>query len=431
MNNLPAIEAREVAARLRSIQGAWISPQDIYWAVDNSLFYLDNGDSHAFRDKLCDLLEAGADETCMTFDDVVDSLRQVRDAVERIDPEREDAADWVMEQGGLEEIKYHYNFMVTQMAARVGITPGEHETEQVTIGRILDELDKRLMPPGMEWPRFEDGEKIGWDYEPEEFTSKGFAFNGLLFRREYVELCAFGVGRICRSMQLEYGERVKRPEPKLLGSDGLPLEKGQTVFFSKAEYAGSLCLNGFEPNDKMTVVDICPKETPQITVISDGPLGYANPEMLTHVQQFFGSDGLPIAKGETVYLDAEHAKIAGSPSLSAYHGCDLSFVGPHQGLVVDTFSADGSAYFANAEPAWCPASWLTHTSPDTQERIDADKKKWRSTYWGCGDASCDECPSLIDGKKPYEYYGVNGCVIAQGMDIARREQELKERTGCE
>ena len=30
---------------------------------------------------------------------------------------------------------------------------------------VIGELDNRLMPPGMEWPRFEDGEKVKYgDY---------------------------------------------------------------------------------------------------------------------------------------------------------------------------------------------------------------------------------------------------------------------------
>lgn len=75
------------------------------------------------------------------------------------------------------------------------------------------------------------------------------------------------------------------------------------------------------------------------------------------------------------------------------------------------------------------ADHLTHEKPDTQERIDADKKKLMYEYWECKSSKCGECPATIDGKKPSLYYGVRSCSTAQGMDIARRQAELDARKG--
>ena len=79
--------------------------------------------------------------------------------------------------------------------------------------------------------------------------------------------------------------------------------------------------------------------------------------------------------------------------------------------------------------AWCPASWLTHTPPDTQALIDDDKGKMFDVYWGCRTAvNCLDCPAVVDGKHPDERYGVVSCEVAQGMDIARRQRELDAKT---
>ena len=91
----------------------------------------------------------------------------------------------------------------------------------------LDEVEKRIMPEGMEWPRFEDGEPVrlgehweedGFDESVTRIDSIEFADDGVRFENEYHEV-------FCR-----HGERVKRPEPKVLDADGVPIKKGDTVW---------------------------------------------------------------------------------------------------------------------------------------------------------------------------------------------------------
>lgn len=48
-------------------------------------------------------------------------------------------------------------------------------------------------------------------------------------------------------------------------------------------------------------------------------------------------------------------------------------------------------------------------------------------YWGCGTASCEDCPSKIDGKKPKGHYGVDFCGTAMKLDLLRRQRELDGR----
>uniref|UniRef100_UPI003A8F5A93 hypothetical protein n=1 Tax=Ellagibacter isourolithinifaciens TaxID=2137581 RepID=UPI003A8F5A93 len=94
---------------------------------------------------------------------------------------------------------------------------------------IADRIDaERALPEGVEWPRFEDGElvKVGDEVEFEgetmrvylaTFNSDGWA---LWCEREGID------GRL----SVSYGERVKRPTPKVLDADGAPIEVGDTVY---------------------------------------------------------------------------------------------------------------------------------------------------------------------------------------------------------
>ena len=65
---------------------------------------------------------------------------------------------------------------------------------------------------------------------------------------------------------------------------------------------------------------------------------------------------------------------------------------------------------------------------DTLERIEADARERYNDYWGCYGAECFWCPSMVDGKKPYERYVADGnCRTAQKLDLLRRQRELLER----
>lgn len=76
---------------------------------------------------------------------------------------------------------------------------------------------------------------------------------------------------------------------------------------------------------------------------------------------------------------------------------------------------------------WVPADKVTVERPDTQERIDEDATNGYLYYWRCRGLSCSECPAKIDGKKPWERYGVVGCIEAKILDLLRRQRELCEK----
>lgn len=119
---------------------------------------------------------------------------------------------------------------------------------------IADRIDaERALPEGVEWPRFEDGGlvRIGDELE---FEGKTMLVCDATF---YADGWALWCDREDMSGRLygKYGERVKRPTPKVLDADGVPIKVGDTVW---ATYNGC----------KHIVMAVC----------SDGSL---HPEMVT------------------------------------------------------------------------------------------------------------------------------------------------------
>lgn len=391
-------EAREVVERLREIDPVSLNSGEIAKAVGIDGFGLfGEAKCDELIDRLCDLIEHGGKQDvdvaalrellrkidilvkkdsvcqyfgamgescdgCPAFDEdcsravIADIAERIRKAIEGAPVDlataagnlvaqcrpcrerRETAADWVKAHGGLDEVRHHYSFMVDQVAARLGVERGNDDPEHVTIGKIMSELDKRLIPEGMGWPRDTEGCRVDFgdlladdtdNHDARAVDSIKFVGSRAYLYDRY--------GCLITTIDAEFDERIVRPKPEVLGADGKPIVEGETVWDADGE--------------KYVVNEIW-------------------------------GDG----------VDCQHADDRQRYS------------------VID---ADG----------------LTHTPPETQERIDDDKHKSTSSYWDCYGRDGSNCPSLINGKTPNKHYGVVGCVVAQGMDIARREQELRARTG--
>lgn len=94
---------------------------------------------------------------------------------------------------------------------------------------IADRIDaERALPEGIEWPRFEDGElvKVGDEVEFEGEAAKVLDVALSAERFSLFADTATASGRIYG----DFGERVKRPTPKVLGADGAPINVGDTVY---------------------------------------------------------------------------------------------------------------------------------------------------------------------------------------------------------
>lgn len=167
-----------------------------------------------------------------------DAARQEVSRLNDLLAERDEAAAWVREYGGLREMKnvfdefrcYHAVFI--DLCDRLGVkipkgSPDASDGPCIVVaaercGRVLD---SRLMPDGMEWPRYEDGEPVKFGCLAEDARGGSAEVvsvelsDGRIYIRDFEGF---------PSQVLAVGERVKRP--KALAGDGEPLEQGQTVW---------------------------------------------------------------------------------------------------------------------------------------------------------------------------------------------------------
>lgn len=141
-------------------------------------------------------------------------------AYDLLPEEEREAVAWVRKNGGLGAAMTMVNTLgdtLSWIRERAGLD----KDEVVDYDELLDALDRRLMPEGMEWPRHESGELIGF---------------GDLFECEGEPLTCHSVtvndrGDFClNDTWFKSGERVRRPAPKVLDADGRPLEARQTVW---------------------------------------------------------------------------------------------------------------------------------------------------------------------------------------------------------
>lgn len=131
-------------------------------------------------------------------------------AYDLLPADERDAIAWVRDHGGLSHVKdiYHDFRAVVEL---LGIEWSESE-----LHGLMDALDRRLMPEGMEWPRYESGEQVGFG---DEVSRLGEVFSISLY-------CDGSFALNFRAYSK--GERVKRHA--VLAADGEPLEVRQTVW---------------------------------------------------------------------------------------------------------------------------------------------------------------------------------------------------------
>ena len=113
-----------------------------------------------------------------------------------------------------------------------------------------------------------------------------------------------------------------------------------------------------------------------------------------------GADGKPIVVGETVW-----GILSGSKG------------------IVNSLNDESTAYVEWDDGRWSPCidcCNLTHTPPDTQERIDGDVTGDPCNYWGHDKGGCKGCPGFGNG---------GSCVESMVHDLLRRQRELNKRTG--
>lgn len=133
-----------------------------------------------------------------------------------------------------------------------------------------------------------------------------------------------------------------------------------------------------------------------------------------------GADGKPIVEGETVWLDEAHSRCAGSYGFEDGNKYSLCGIERQEMLTVEDahIEVDGREYVRVCTcGAWCHASWLTHTPPETQERIDDDATMPPAEYCAVRGIDIGDDPDRATATE------------AMVLDLLRRQRELDKRTG--
>lgn len=286
------------------------------------------------------------------------------------------------------------------------------------------------------WPDFREGEDFGqWlercalklpcdkDGEPwsignrvipgnrSESTVTGYSFDGADWFLKY-RWCGID------SYANEFATSCKRPAPEVLLGDGKPVSKGETVYVIESgiertvkDFGTKLC-KGMDGWDGSPWV-----------MFDNGSWMHARD--LTHERPVLGVDGKPIAVGDEVWLDEKHSRYAGSSGSEGGYEYSLCGIERQEMLTVEDAHHEvcGRDYIrVGICNAWCHSSWLTHTPPDTQQKIDEDAEKFHCVYFG-GYSACGTCPASAGelSKK--------SCKQQQIFDLLRRQRELDKRTG--
>ena len=294
-----------------------------------------------------------------------------------------DAAEWVEEHGGLDAVIERWAGSVP--AAHVKkITAGwkekrdrliaharmlehllgERRRQVKQLNKTVAEMRPRLMPEGMEWPRYESG-------EPVEFGGKGLdiqgavrSVNGVKFTQGGFVFISDDMGRPWWANDqgptedpcVDPAKRVKRPAPKALAADGMEIrEKGDAWWICEGDERGVHA-------ERLRVETICPNGLVECSPYNGGTWVYLEPSELYVNKPVPASDGIPLREGETVWgigRTQHEFVVLGQPGLGG--GSGRFKVVCHD--VTDGVDCD------------CDPSLLTHERPENKCRDCAHWQK--------------------------------------------------------
>ena len=270
----------------------------------------------------------------------------------------------------------------------------ERRERIMELNKTVAEMRPRLMPEGMEWPRFDDGEPVrigdAFSYGDETFYVDSIQ----LLRREF-HLWATN-GKVVTGSN---GERCAHPAPKVLDADGVEIHVGDSVWDNRNWDALIVRSIGDEGNTvACRYVDVDDDAIPVH--------GMWMPSTLTHRAPVLAADGKPLREGETVW-----GTKGGSYNLtSVYDGKVFArHVGGSFGAEVESAGGEG-LYRLRADQ-------LTHERPDSWERLEEDIDDGPCVYFGR--KACVDCPGN----------GRDGCEgqKAKARDLVRRAKALAGR----
>lgn len=297
------------------------------------------------------------------------------------DEDRE-ALEWVRKYGGIG--------CVQTMAAALGDTlswirerAGVGEDEVVDYDELLDALDRRLMPEGYEWPRYESGEPLRYEDR--------YVCDGREREVWHVDFDSCGEPTILNKDGTRFhpdkGERVKRPA--VLAADGEPLEVGQMVWDANGD---ELVVGALEDGGNTA--------TCRYADVGDGiPVhGMWSPSDLTHQRPVLDANGVPIETCQKMWRVRNGEEVRVSQIDRGEHPL-ITYIG-EDGLTHE-ITPDG----------------LTHTKPEPK-RICGDCRHWQ------GD------PSASHMGVCFNSYRERCCVdsYAAQLDYAKACDDFEERS---
>ena len=316
----------------------------------------------------CTELSCGKCMAKNVLEPIADQIEREQDAMvadspyDAILPEDRDAIAWVREHGGLDSVKRLLDWVVGHCS-----TEQQLDFDFWLSGRVMHELGfeedmadrdevgrrllARLMPDGMCWPVFEDGEpvRIGDVVSDVEVRSVVFRGDGILLS-DCTPVPGWGTWR-------SYKEPINRPEPKVLDADGAEIRAKETVFDKNT--GEELIVTGFEDGrvwceHRMTDADALPVR------------GMWSPDQLTHERPVLDADGVPIKVGDTVYFTDGREQECNTVVRAKYDYKDEPYV------QLGRLNEVGYPTYTNC--SCIDPSQLTHERPiaDTWERIEED-----------------------------------------------------------
>ena len=326
----------------------------------------------------------------------IDSLyKMLRDA-----NDADDAAAWVRDHGGLNVVKnLHDN----------GELPLCDLCEILGLDRVntswmdaFRELEKRLMPEGMEWPRFEDGEFVRSGDRLIDDNGDWFSAVSFIFTCDWWCIEGYhqiGFGTLSRETKRKLsgmppGERVKRPAPKVLDADGVEIRVGDEVWSIEGGFR-YIVTEVTKGSDGKDLIHARYYDPDILTCDLESTTYYLRPYQLTHRAPVLAADGKPLSEGERVWHVETGAELVVK---------ELPKPGEYQAVVV---FAPPASHFMSFDP-----DQLTHDRHDSWERLEED--------------------ALLDADEYSNLYGIEGnddmnWMKAVRADIVRRAKALAER----
>lgn len=216
----------------------------------------------------------------------------------------------------------------------------------------------------------------------------------------------------------KYIERCFLPRPRF--ADGEPVQFGDAT--DVGELIG-VTFYGRNSGSRAGSVSLVTAENDAVSIDEGHRVERPAPEVLA-------SDGKPLREGDTVWLTDEgaaHAGVCKTRIGAESHG--LAGVGPNDRLTVllPRYEREGHEFvrFDNPNTPWCPASWLTHEEPPTQEQVNELAAKNPCAYFGHTGRDCVGCPAH---EEPV-IIGSPHCYEVKTLDLLALQRRVIARGG--